>query len=112
MNRNSTSSSRRERQVPSGPKSWSRDSGGSDSIRKEMHKATCGDCNDICEVPFKPNGKKKVLCRDCFKRSDDKQKTRSPYKSEIKFGTKTEGQYEEQFKALNAKLDIIIQALR
>ena len=32
----------------------------------EMHQATCVSCKKFCEVPFKPNGKKPVYCRDCF----------------------------------------------
>lgn len=32
----------------------------------EMHQATCVRCKKFCEVPFKPNGKKPVYCRDCF----------------------------------------------
>ena len=33
---------------------------------REMHKATCGDCGNECEVPFKPSGEKPVYCNDCF----------------------------------------------
>lgn len=36
----------------------------------EMHQATCISCKKFCEVPFKPNGKKPVFCRDCFGRQD------------------------------------------
>lgn len=35
--------------------------------RPEMHRATCADCAQSCEVPFKPNGSRPVFCRDCFK---------------------------------------------
>ena len=31
-----------------------------------LHQATCSQCGKACEVPFKPNGKKPVYCRDCF----------------------------------------------
>lgn len=34
--------------------------------RKEMFKATCSECGDNCEVPFKPTGSKPVLCSSCF----------------------------------------------
>lgn len=33
---------------------------------REMHKATCSDCGNECEVPFKPTEGKPVYCRDCF----------------------------------------------
>lgn len=39
--------------------------------RPGMHKATCADCGNPCEVPFKPTGLKPIYCRNCFKRDDD-----------------------------------------
>ena len=35
---------------------------------REMHKATCSDCGNECEVPFKPTQGKPVYCRDCFQK--------------------------------------------
>ena len=35
---------------------------------REMHKATCSDCGQECEVPFKPTEGKPVYCRDCYKK--------------------------------------------
>jgi len=36
---------------------------------REMHKATCSDCGQACEVPFKPTEGKSVRCQDCFRKS-------------------------------------------
>lgn len=44
-----------------------RDFGG----KPEMHSAICAACNKNCEVPFKPNGKKEVFCRDCFSGAEE-----------------------------------------
>ncbi|MBI5390233.1 DNA-directed RNA polymerase [Candidatus Woesearchaeota archaeon] len=33
---------------------------------REMHKATCSECDQECEVPFKPMDGKPVYCRDCY----------------------------------------------
>lgn len=33
---------------------------------REMHKATCSDCGNECEVPFKPTDGRPVFCKDCF----------------------------------------------
>ena len=33
---------------------------------REMHKATCSECGNECEVPFKPTDGKPVYCRDCY----------------------------------------------
>jgi CxxC-x17-CxxC domain-containing protein len=41
-------------------------SGGRDSDRPTMYHAICSDCGADCEVPFKPNGTKPVLCSSCF----------------------------------------------
>lgn len=40
-----------------------------DSRPREMHKATCSDCNKECEVPFKPTEGKPVRCKECFIKS-------------------------------------------
>lgn len=36
----------------------------------EMHQTVCDGCGDECEVPFKPNGRKPVYCRSCFKKEE------------------------------------------
>ena len=35
---------------------------------REMHKATCSECGNECEVPFKPTEGKPVFCRDCYRK--------------------------------------------
>lgn len=40
--------------------------GGGGFRRPEMHKATCSECGNSCEVPFRPTGDKPVYCNDCF----------------------------------------------
>lgn len=32
----------------------------------QLFKTTCTTCGAACEVPFRPDGTKPVLCRDCF----------------------------------------------
>lgn len=34
--------------------------------KMELFTTTCTTCGKSCEVPFKPDGTKPVLCRDCF----------------------------------------------
>ncbi len=38
---------------------------------REMHKATCADCGQECEVPFKPKEDRPVYCRDCYAKRRD-----------------------------------------
>ncbi len=40
--------------------------GGFGGRPREMHKATCADCKQECEVPFKPSGDRPVYCKACF----------------------------------------------
>ena len=35
---------------------------------REMHKATCADCGNECEVPFKPSGDRPVYCKECYRK--------------------------------------------
>ncbi len=37
-----------------------------DDSKPELFKTTCTTCSKPCEVPFRPDGIKPVLCRDCF----------------------------------------------
>ena len=34
---------------------------------REMHKATCSECGNECEVPFKPTEGKPVYCKECYR---------------------------------------------
>ena len=33
---------------------------------REMHKATCAECGQECEVPFKPMEGRPVYCKECY----------------------------------------------
>ncbi len=47
-------------------KSWGNDRGGGDRGDKTLFRATCSDCGQSCEVPFRPTGEKPVYCSNCF----------------------------------------------
>jgi len=40
--------------------------GGGSGGPREMFKATCAECNQECEVPFKPREDRPVYCKECF----------------------------------------------
>ena len=42
------------------------DFGVKDGVRPMMHQTICSACGNSCQVPFKPNGRKPVLCSSCF----------------------------------------------
>ncbi|MEA1929299.1 MAG: CxxC-x17-CxxC domain-containing protein [Patescibacteria group bacterium] len=89
--------------------------GGDRQDRPMMHRATCDDCGNNCEVPFRPTGERPVFCRDCFQNKRDD----SPRHSGPRFGDKPRHQreagsgpdYKVQFEQLNSKLDRILRAI-
>lgn len=44
--------------------------GGRDGGRPTMHQATCSECGQPCEVPFKPTGDRPIYCSNCFGKQD------------------------------------------
>lgn len=78
--------------------------------RPEMFPATCSDCGNSCEVPFRPNGKKPVLCKSCFGQGGDfKPKFAERYEGGRSTGSDNVA---EQLRSINIKLDAIIKALK
>ena len=37
--------------------------------RPQMYSATCANCGNQCEVPFRPTGSKPIFCNNCFDRN-------------------------------------------
>ena len=50
---------------PFGNKSFG-NKGNFDRGSREMFKANCASCGEVCEVPFRPNGTRPVYCSNCF----------------------------------------------
>lgn len=66
------------------------------------YKTICSECGNNCEVPFKPNGKKPILCSFCFAKSgDDGNKTE-------RFSGRAG---DNQLDIMNEKLDKILKML-
>ncbi len=82
--------------------SGGRDFGKSNFRDKQMFKATCTECGDPCEVPFRPTGDKPVLCSSCFGQDSRAKDKRSDAGA-------SNGQLEQQLKAINQKLDEILK---
>ena len=40
---------------------------------KPMYDAVCSNCGNPCQVPFKPNGMKPVLCNNCFAKQNGEE---------------------------------------
>jgi len=79
----------------------------------EAHKTTCDGCHAPCEVPFVPNGKKPVYCRNCYKGKDTTTSfTGQPFSAPTEFN-KEDGSTDlkKQFSILNTKLDRLISAI-
>lgn len=78
--------------------------------RPTMHRATCAQCGNACEVPFKPNGRKPISCNDCF-RKDDRGGERPSFGTKRPFAAASAGSNDALLKAINAKLDMILEVL-
>jgi len=77
---------------------------------KQMFKATCAECGNSCEVPFKPSLGKPVFCSDCFNKMG-KGKSAN-YNARPNHGSNhNNGVTAEQFEMLNTKLDQILRVL-
>ena len=81
--------------------------------RDEKHKAVCDACGATCEVPFIPNGKKPVYCRNCYK---DNATTTSFTGQPFTRGGETSrdddsSDLKKQFSILNTKLDRLTSAI-
>lgn len=81
-------------------------------MRPQLHDATCAECGNECQVPFKPNGKKPVLCGNCFKKDGGFSESRDRHAPRM---PREEGRGGDQvliqLKAINQKLDALIDAL-
>lgn len=75
----------------------------------EFFQATCNECKKTCEVPFRPNGKKPVYCRDCFK---GKEETPSyGARNSFKDSEPKNPDFAKRLDAIDAKLDRILKSL-
>lgn len=94
--------------------------GGFDRERPSMHSATCGECGDRCEVPFRPTGERPVFCSDCFqkqggpavrsdRRTDRSSSFEKPMRSNASAGGSGNDEIVKQLKTLNKKMDALIQ---
>lgn len=104
--------------------------GGRDFGRPAMHRATCAECGNNCEVPFMPSGDRPVYCSNCFesRRNQDgdsrgpagRNFSRPNYEEKRQYSGggdrgNTRGndntELTEQLKSLNFKLDKILRIL-
>lgn len=93
-------------------------SGGGFQGRKEKFRATCATCGSSCEVPFKPNGRKPVLCSDCFQddqgydaRPRHDKRPRHHHDDRAPKHHKQDSQTQEELVKIRRKLDYIIKIL-
>lgn len=77
-----------------------------------MFPAVCSDCSARCEVPFRPNGKKPVLCKNCFGQSRDGAPSFAPRREDHRpMNIGGNDNTAEQLRVINKKLDAIMEAL-
>ena len=85
----------------------------------QMHKANCAECKRNCEVPFKPNGKKPVYCKDCHNEAQGKGEPRE-FKKKTAFEERPKSSIEERhlkdlksdIESLHLKVDSLARSLK
>lgn len=87
----------------------------------ETFKTSCSKCHAACEVPFRPNGKKPVFCKNCFVRDDARPTGNSyekrSYNSErpapqpIQQEDPRIGAMQKELGTIHAKIDALIKSL-
>lgn len=101
-----------------------------DNNRRQMHQAVCDSCGNKCEVPFRPTEGKPIYCTDCFRKKNergdrgdrrgggkdrfggrDKRGGGDRFGGRERHGGGGNDQIAEQIKAINNKLDRIINLL-
>ncbi|MEK7518675.1 MAG: CxxC-x17-CxxC domain-containing protein, partial [Patescibacteria group bacterium] len=70
---------------------------------QRMYPATCGNCGNVCTVPFRPVQGKPVFCKDCYGK---------PNVSASSHGTSNTGDINSQLASIHAKLDTILRTLK
>ena len=82
-----------------------RDGGGSNFSDRQMFSATCDQCGEHCQVPFRPTQGKPVLCSNCFAEKNGDRGSRTNVST---FTPRDNGL---DLEAINMKLDKIIKLL-
>jgi CxxC-x17-CxxC domain-containing protein len=79
-----------------------------DRADRQMFSATCDNCGEECQVPFRPTAGKPVYCNNCFDTIGGREEGRNKRASG---SVDNSAQVMEQIKELNAKLDRILKVL-
>lgn len=104
--------------------------GGRDGGRPSMHAATCSECGNACEVPFRPTGERPIFCSTCFgkqksqegksfgggsrERSFDRprfENKRPDFRQTPPQDNKAIEQFKQQLEIMNNKLERILKAV-
>lgn len=76
-----------------------------------MHDAICNQCGKNCQVPFRPNGSKPVMCSACFQPSENRG-AGSFGAPRSHASSHQASPNPEVLKQINAKLDKILKVLQ
>jgi CxxC-x17-CxxC domain-containing protein len=91
--------------------SWQKKPYDRTSDRAESYAAVCSECGKDCRVPFRPNGKKPVLCTNCFKKDGHANERSYGPMSRSAVPAGNDHAIQEQLRAINAKLDAILKVI-
>ncbi|MBX4192353.1 hypothetical protein KW798_02605 [Candidatus Parcubacteria bacterium] len=104
----SSAGPKREFRKPRFGGSFKRDSG----APIELYDATCANCHKACQVPFRPNGKKPVFCKDCFEGNKDDSMPAPRTYSRPHREERGSNDLQSQIEQINAKLDTLTRLVK
>ncbi|KKT40575.1 hypothetical protein A3K29_04120 [Candidatus Collierbacteria bacterium RIFOXYB2_FULL_46_14] len=91
------------------PQMYDKRGGGPGFADRQMFRATCDQCGQGCEVPFRPTNGKPVLCSNCF--ADTKSDfSRTNERPNVKPSVPGKD-YSIEIEQINTKLDRILKLL-
>jgi CxxC-x17-CxxC domain-containing protein len=76
-----------------------------------LHEATCSGCGGMALVPFRPVEGRPVFCKNCFKKEEGDFEPKRFSRPERSSAPATDTRVLEQLKAIQEKLDIILESL-
>ncbi|KKT49454.1 MAG: hypothetical protein UW41_C0006G0022 [Candidatus Collierbacteria bacterium GW2011_GWC2_44_18] len=95
------------------PQMYDKRGTGSGFADRQMFRATCDQCGQSCEVPFRPTNGKPVLCSNCF--AETKADSGRSFGSSDNSYSKPAPMAKEnsvELQAINVKLDKILKLLQ
>ena len=90
-----------------GKPAFQRPGGGFNRPQSQMYPATCAQCGNACEVPFRPDGQRPVYCRDCLGGNKPPMPSREPQRPAFRAPAPMQPQSRPQVQTSDPRIDAL-----